>query len=51
MELSAATKILKAHQVWRLGGKKPMQEPKVITEAIYVILDHLTAKKKVNRSK
>ena len=46
MKLSDATKVLKAHQEWRLGANTEMENPKVITEAIYVILRKLEPKKK-----
>jgi hypothetical protein len=39
MKLTKALNILRHHQLWRLGEEITMLEPKVITEAINVILD------------
>ena len=38
MTLKEATNILRHHQLWRLGEEISMLEPKVITEAINVVI-------------
>lgn len=40
MNLIEAVEVLKNFQSWRLGAKIPMQEPKLITEAIDTLLAH-----------
>lgn len=38
MKIEKAYKILRQYQDWRMGADKPMQDPKLITEAIELIL-------------
>ena len=40
MKLQEAIHILTLHQAWRLGTDMPMAEPKQLSEAIHVILNH-----------
>lgn len=40
MKLTEALNIIRHHQLWRLGDEITMLHPKVITEAINVILAH-----------
>ena len=40
MKLQEAIHILTLHQAWRLGTDIPMAEPKQLSEAIHVILNH-----------
>lgn len=45
MELKTAIEILEYHQEWRLGKREYMiHEPKILTEAIDVILDAFNTK-------
>ena len=41
MKLQEAIEILEYHQEWRLGKNDEMLDPKVISEAIETILNHL----------
>ena len=47
MGLKEAINILKTHQEWRLGSDISMIEPKELTEAINIILEHF----KINKTK
>lgn len=40
MELSKAIEVLKEHNEWRLGADIPMENPKVITEAINTVVNN-----------
>jgi len=42
MIISEAISILKIHQQWRLGADIVMSEPKELTEALDVLLNHCT---------
>ena len=42
MNLPEAISILKIHQQWRLGADIVMIEPKELTEALNVLLNHCT---------
>ena len=41
MNLQQAIELLEYHQNWRRGADIEMPEPKLLGEAIYVILTHL----------
>jgi len=41
MTLQEAVTILETHQRWRLGAEIEMEEPKVVTKALDVVLAYL----------
>ena len=41
MTIKKAIEVLRKHNEWRLGSEIPMIEPKELTEAIRVILEHI----------
>ena len=50
MKLKKAIKILKRHQQWRLGADIKIAEPKILTQAIDVVLYGFELSKKYIKS-
>jgi len=50
MKLKHAIKILKKHQQWRLGSKRPLIHPQKLTEAINIVLYSLELQQRYIKS-
>jgi hypothetical protein len=49
MDAVKAKEIIKEYQAWRLGADTPQLNPKIITEAIDIILLEFKPKRKIKR--